>query len=255
MARDYSDLEVAPETRLPEPVQADKIYYEDAPKELVTVKTNAVPSRRICSLRPRIFWIVLFVIILVVAAAAIGGGVGATQAARSRIDNSDKSRIGNDTNSKDTSTSSSRITATARANPPETPTTSPEVGPTQTLYRDCPSSNYTIYRALGSSDYQFRKFCNASFRWSGADLVNAPARSLNECVDMCVAYNVNNQTGIADRKSSICNGVCWRNSIKDPDWPGQCFGSTIQNSSETGFPINMEETICDSAAWLNQRFL
>lgn len=250
MARDHSDLEVAPEANLPEPVQPGKIYYEDAPKE-AAIEINAVPPRQIFGLPPRRFWIILCGIILIVAAAAIGGGVGATQAARSKPNNSDNSTSGNNTNSKDTSTSQP---ATATTNPPATLTTSLQIGPTQTLYRDCPSSNNTIYNALGSSDYQFRKFCNLSFRWSGADLVNTPAKSLNECVNMCVAYNVNNKTAIADRKSTICNAVCWRNDIKDRDWPGQCFGSTVQNSSDTGFPINTEETICDSAAWVNQHF-
>lgn len=247
MAPDYSDLEVAAETSLPEPVQADKIFYQDAPKEVTVAKTDVAPPRRICGLPPKRFWILLCGIILIVAAAAIGGGVGATEAAKSE-------KSGNDTNSKSLSSSSQpTATPTSTTNTPPTLTTSTQIGPTQTLYRDCPSSNNTIFKGLGSNDYQFRKFCNASFHWAGGDVINARAGSLNECINMCAAYNINNASAIADRKSSICNGVCWRNSIKDPDWPGQCFGSTFQNSSDSGFPM-APETICDSAAWINQHF-
>ncbi len=149
------------------------------------------------------------------------------------------------------SSSASSTTATSTTQKPGTLVTSTEVvSPTQTLYRDCPSSNNTVYNAFGSEAYQFRKICGRSFKQPPSNVVNQAVGSLNDCIDLCAAYNVSNKTEIAAGKSSPCNSVCWRNSAKDPDFPGQCFGSTIFNSS-VGFQTR-DEVICDSGAWINQ---
>lgn len=149
------------------------------------------------------------------------------------------------------SDAASSTTPTPTTQEPPTLTTSTEVvGPTQTLYRDCPSSNNTIYNGAGSSLYQFRKICARSFKQPPVNVINQAVGSLNDCIDLCAAYNISNKTEIAAGKSSPCNSVCWRNNAKDPDWPGQCFGSTTFNST-AGFQIR-EEIICDSGAWINQ---
>lgn len=129
--------------------------------------------------------------------------------------------------------------------------TSTETSPTQTLYRDCPSSNDTIYDALSSPTFQFRKTCNGAYKWVKEAVVNKPVASLNDCVDLCASHNKNSAADINAGNASLCNAVCWRNSIHDPDWPGQCFGGTIVNTTDNKLPIT-DEVICDSAAWINQ---
>ncbi|UNI21248.1 hypothetical protein JDV02_007255 [Purpureocillium takamizusanense] len=264
----YSDLEVAPDLTTPEAYHEEKIaHYNNGtlphaelstePHHQHELASSQKPShqRTICGLsRQKAFWLAL-VLAVVVLVAVVGGAVGGTQAARSKDNDSDKTNNNNNTSD----VPSSSTTPTARDQPTKTIlTTTTQANPTQTLYRDCPSSNNTIYNALGSTAYQFRKFCNASFQWSagagGRNVVNQRTSSLNDCIDLCVAFNVKNRTEIAAGTSNACNGVCWRNDIGDPDWPGQCFGATIQNSSEAGFPVT-RETICDSGAWVNQRLL
>ncbi|TWU76962.1 hypothetical protein ED733_007263 [Metarhizium rileyi] len=231
MARPYSDLQVDPEPNLPEVVQEQKIACGDGPDQVV-VFVDPLPSRRICGLPLRRFCIVLSVAIVIFTAAAVGGAVGGTHALTPSI-------------------SSTPIPiASTSSSAPVSFSTSTQFGPTKARFRDCPSSNDTIYKAAGS-DCQFRKLCNFGFRWSGQNVLDTVAASLDDCIELCVAYNENNRSAIDDSKSSLCNGVCWRNSIRDDDRPGQCFGAPIQNSTATGLPVT-RETSCDSAAWINQ---
>ncbi|RCI08835.1 hypothetical protein L249_4639 [Ophiocordyceps polyrhachis-furcata BCC 54312] len=225
MREQFSNLEVLPDTTLPEACRGEQ------PQE------KKARPRRICRLSPRAFLLALCGVVLVAGGAIAGGVVGGTRAAKS--------------NSRDSEPSSTPTSTMAEKKPTQTLI---EVGPTQTLYRDCPSANDTIYRALGSADYQFRKICNAAYYWSTnrKDVVNQRAGSLDDCIDLCAAFNVRNRTEIAAGTSDLCNGVCWRHSISDSDWPGQCFGSTMRNSSDAGFPYS-RDVRCDSAGWINQR--
>ena len=67
----------------------------------------------------------------------------------------------------------------------------------------------------------------------------------------------------------ICQAVCWRNSFTRNDWPGQCFGFPVVNTTSkdaadgvrqvpfsggrTGsFRVNYDDPLCDSAIWTNQ---
>lgn len=131
---------------------------------------------------------------------------------------------------------------------------SKEANPSQTLYRECPFSDNTVYRALKSDSHQFRRVCNASFRQNHDTVVAGRVESLNDCIDMCAAFNLDNKANIRAGRTRVCNSVCWRNSLQDTDFPGMCFGSTLKNISYMGFPIQ-EETRCDSAAWMNEHFL
>ncbi|KAL2850459.1 hypothetical protein BJX68DRAFT_266667 [Aspergillus pseudodeflectus] len=64
---------------------------------------------------------------------------------------------------------------------------------TVVLYRDCPSSNNTLYSVTSDSTatYQFRKACNARVVHEAQfpDLVNQVVASLNECMNLCARYN------------------------------------------------------------------
>ncbi|KAJ3478282.1 hypothetical protein NLG97_g8621 [Lecanicillium saksenae] len=271
MAKDYSDLEVyyGPPSTDPIEAQEEKIVTyvrESAVPKFAIVREEKLPprpersSRTICSFcgvrftRTRIS---ILIVLTLIIAGGVAAGVVASLASAKNSQSRKPSPAGGEASSDAASGASGSSSATTSTAP--TTTTEPPVSlstyievasPTQTLYRDCPSSNNTIYNALGSNVYQFRKICSRSFNQPKANVVNHVAKSLDDCIDLCVAYNIKNRTEIAAGGSSPCNSVCWRNRADDPDWPGQCFGSTIFNST-AGFQIK-DETICDSGAWINQ---
>ncbi|KAM0425758.1 hypothetical protein ACHAPT_009007 [Fusarium lateritium] len=246
MSRDYSDLQVVPDRSYPEVVQFDK----DPANKIIAEQPQATPRRRICGLPPKWFWIALIAVVLITG-AVVGGAVGGTQANKSSNDTPSDSAS---TEPDQATTGSDKSTSEASKASPTTASFSTRtlIGPTQTLYRDCPSADDTIYEALGSSDYKFRKRCNVGITGSPNNVVNIPATSLDDCIDKCASYNEKNKTEIASRQSSICNSVCWRHRVKNDDLPGQCFGTTIQNSTSSGFPVDEDQIECDSGAWINQ---
>jgi len=251
---------------------------------------NSISSqRRICGLVPRAFWIIMAVGILVVIGAAVAGGVGGILASKNnrssesasqtsgnsmgptRTFQSSSGRATESTTSASSarSTSSTALSSSARSTASTTPsrtstvalTTTQVIGPSYTLQRDCPSSNNTIYDiTVGSADMSFRKICENSYLNTLQALgenrgatVNSVASSLDECIGFCAEYNVRNASGIASAQNFVCNAVCWRNGLDDDDFPGQCFGFTTQNSSNSF--VLRDEVKCDSAAWINQRIL
>jgi hypothetical protein len=214
----------------------------------------------------------------IVVAAAVGGAVGGTLASKSsrnggRATNADgpqselHSATATPTSSTQTPASAllSTITPTPTTTPPASAqstadvTTTSVVGPSRTLLRDCPSANDTLYDVThGDNTMSFRKECSIAFvnDGGGNTFKGTVVNSLNECIDLCAAYNINNKTQIADGSSRICNSVCWRNTFeKINDLPGgMCFGFTSQNSSGTFTYKLPAETRCDSAALINQAF-
>lgn len=80
-------------------------------------------------------------------------------------------------------------------------------------------------------------------RYRTGNTINMPTISLNECIDLCAAWNANSGT-------PPCQTVCWRNSFLGDDHPGVCFGFQTTNTS-TDFPIEPDAPICDSAVWIN----
>ncbi|OAR02267.1 hypothetical protein LLEC1_03539 [Akanthomyces lecanii] len=263
MAPGYSDLEVyhGPPSTAPIEFQEEKIVTrvtnDSKNRSPSDVAGSKLPSRRaVCTLcgvpftRTRV--IILFIVLLVLVGGIVAGvvaGVVVSRNSHTRESSSSGEVVASSSSSQSSSTSSTTPTPSTQE-PVRLVTSTESVSPTQTLYRDCPSSNNTIYNAVGSSTYQFRKICGRSFKQPPVNVVNQAVASLNDCIDLCAAFNVNNKTEIAAGKSSPCNSVCWRNSASDPDFPGQCFGSTIFNST-AGFQTR-DEVICDSGAWINQ---
>lgn len=221
-----------------------------------TRQVEQQPTRQavICGIpRKKFCLLALIAVALIIIAAVVGGVVGATQGSKAKTppppsqttDPSQATKASSSTSPSGSLTSATRTTLSSAAK------TSTEISPTQTLYRDCPSSNDTIYDALSSPTFQFRKTCSGAYKWVKQAVVNKPAASLNDCVDLCASHNKNSAADINTGNASLCNAVCWRNSIHDPDWPGQCFGGTIVNTTDNQLPIT-DEVICDSAAWINQ---
>ncbi|KUJ11646.1 uncharacterized protein LY89DRAFT_710127 [Mollisia scopiformis] len=197
------------------------------------------------------FWILAGVIGIVVVAAAVGGGVGGSLGSKS-------------TNTKNAaSTSTAQIASTSSSSTPSSLSSSTSTiplststitggSPEYTLLSDCPSSNNTFYTVNVGQEMSFRKICGAAYlnAINGGDVVNVRTLSLDDCIVECATYNFQNKTAIAAGNNNVCNSVCWRNTFTNDDFPGQCFGFTTQNSSSTFVVQN--ETICDSAAWIDQ---
>lgn len=192
------------------------------------------PRKRICGLSVRMFWIALSVAAVVIVGGAVGGGVAASRiSARAQSESTSTSSttspasltsstsLATSTTSLDTSTVSSEI-ATQSATPttPQTTasiTTSSIVGQSQTLYRDCPSSDGTVYDVtLGDDTYMFRKYCNIVLVSLGYDnVVTGTTTDLKACIDKCAIYNYQNPGGISS------NGTAWYVSpllVIPPSW-------------------------------------
>ena len=226
---------------------------------------NAPPrdSKRICGLASRTFWVVAGVIGFVVIAAAVGAGVGGALASKSTSTKSTSSTSsfqsagstpGASAISSSPSSSSSSTTSTVALSTSTITGGSPEY----TLLSDCPSSNNTLYTVNVGQNMSFRKVCGASYLNSiqsagGGTVVNLRTLSLDDCIGECATYNFKNSSAIVAGQNLVCNAVCWRNTFTNGDeFPGQCFGYTTANFS-SNFAVKTE-TICDSAAWIDQHF-
>jgi hypothetical protein len=261
----HSDLEVVPKAEAPE---AQKYaYYAPDPSPAPYTDTHKVAyhtnvheleqGRTICGLQKRTFCIVA--IVAMIAVVAVGGAVGGALATKSSSKNADAKDA---TAARPSPQSEAPISITPTPTSAEsstTITTTSIVGPSSTIFRDCPSSNGSLYDVtLGDTKMSFRKACEISYvNSNGIDSAyGKPVKSLNECIDLCAAFNINNRTQIAAGTSRICNAVCWRNTFdKINDWTGgMCFGFTSQNSSGMFRYKLPAETRCDSAALINQAY-
>lgn len=264
MSHGYSDLQVVPEQSSLEPALAEKQLAthqstEKAARYIPEYQNIGFSNRHICGLRRRTFWIVLAAASVIVIGAAVGGGVGGALSNRSSA--SATASVSTTTSSALAPASSGdspsylSTTPTTTMPPSQSITTTTLANPTETLLRDCPSSNNSIYDVtFGADQLRFRKMCSVKLAGGGNNVVNTPTTSLDHCIDLCAAYNNANRTEIASGSSRACNTVCWRNSLSS-DWPGQCFGFQTLNSSTGGFSIDTEGTECDSAGWINQEIL
>jgi hypothetical protein len=83
-----------------------------------------------------------------------------------------------------------------------------------------------------------------------ATYVNQATSNLNDCINLCAAYNEINVT--KSTASKVCSSVCWRNGFVNDDWPGQCFGYAGNNDSYSGGYNLQADVTCDSAIWINE---
>ncbi|CAO2654057.1 Nn.00g107900.m01.CDS01 [Neocucurbitaria sp. VM-36] len=244
----------------PEPIPAQ--HYSDDTNKIAyqSAADEHAQSRTICGLRKRTFWIIVIVAILVVA-ASVGGGVGGALSSRSSGSSSNSNSVSQSQSS--AALDASTTPTPTSAEPSTSISTTQVVGPTTTLLRDCPSSNNSVYSTtFGSTTMQFRKACELSFlNANGIDsVVNKQLTSLDDCINACATYNIQNRTRIAQGTDRICNSVCWRNTFNkiNDQAGGQCFGFTTQNNTQDGQSTwrfrSPPETRCDSAALINQDY-
>jgi hypothetical protein len=238
------------------PTYSDKIYQGE---EQYVENEQPRSRRRICGLKAKTFYMVAAIIAIVIIAAAVGGGVGGSLAGKNN--NATPADVSTSTSLQSSSTSSSTPLSSALTTSSPTATTSEisittstAIGPSETLLIDCPSSNNTFYNPPSSTGL-WRKLCSSSYLNSNG--INAwvntgGVTSLNDCIALATSYNLVNATEIASGSSNIANAVCFRATITNDDFPGQCFGYTTTNSS--GNFVTTGDTRCDSAALINQSF-
>lgn len=221
----HSDLEVVPQSEnvdtqkypyySPEPILAHPNVASDTHKEAYQADVHEqkhTQAKTICGLRKKIFWILLVAAIVIVA-GAVGGGVGGALASRSSSNKSTGAAVS--TSSSIVASSSTTPTPTS-SQTSTTITTTSVIGPSSTILRDCPSSNNSIYSVTtGATVMQFRKACELSYQNANgfAFSVARVVQSLDDCINICAAYNINNQTQIQAGTDRICNAVCWRNTF------------------------------------------
>jgi hypothetical protein len=234
-------------------LDTQKVSYNASEPE--NIHANGFPAtakqRRIWGLPSRTFFIVTAIIIIVVIIAVIGGGVGGGLSSK-KSSNQDMAHSTN------TNTIFSGSTATPTTGKVSITTTKVML-PTKTLLRDCPSSNNSEYHPTASTPEKpmtFFKVCLRTWENSlgpGVNAVNTPATSLNDCINLCAAYNIANQTQITNGTGNVCNSVCWRwGAPADTYWPGQCYG--FMTSNTTGAFNEVEDGWCDGARWTDQSF-
>lgn len=223
-----------------------KPEYEDLPKQR--------PTLRFCGLEvgKRSVYGLLILLLVLIVAAAVGGGVGGALGSQ---------------NDKSSNNAPADSSATANSTSPATPTSSMPITTTtiiyqsETEYRDCPSSNNSIYSVSQEGDAEpslWRKLCSHVLlgptapdeaNYAGV-YVNSPTNSLNDCIDLCAKQNTINASSIASNTMQPCNAVCWRNGAPGDIYPFHCYGFLYTNESNAFRSSN--DTLCDTAAWINQ---
>jgi hypothetical protein len=248
--------------KTPDLISVQPHYHDDTnkiPTESILHEKAEKRSGKICGLQRRIFWIAIIIAVIIVA-ATVGGAVGGVLASKSTSSGKASSvpEVSNVPSASVSGSPTSSPTATT-GNPSITKTEI--VGPTATIQRDCPFSNNTIYSVQnGSTTQQFRKTCNNTYiAVKGSNSVFTVVDSLDACLDLCAAHNIESAAQIAAGKAQTCNAVCWRNTFdKVNDWEGgRCFGFLSQNVTSGGasaFSLKSPpESRCDSAALIDQQ--
>ncbi|KAG6357059.1 hypothetical protein INS49_014936 [Diaporthe citri] len=239
----------------------EKDLPEAVPPE--AVPPEAGTRKRLWGLASRTSWILFSIAAVVIVGAAVGVGVGVSISNRSQ--STESSSASPAFSSTTTPTSLGVVSTSLSSSASDAPTitsaqsttsvtTTDVVGPSSTLYRDCPSSDKTLHDVtFGNDTYVFRKFCSTvlvSIRGENDNLVSTPSTNLNSCINECAKYNYKSASEIASGKSDACNTVCWWNNF-NTQYPGQCWGFTTQNSSAGEFQFETQ-LICDSAGWINE---
>lgn len=277
MSDTYSDLQVVPPSDFsglqPHLAETDlraaesdtyKIHDVDSYKIYDPVRQDAEPpsslkNRRFCGLGPRKMFTIATVLGILFIIGGIGGGIGGTALSKNRRTSPAPLSSSGPADTPNTIHSENRtIIRTAQVTTtPTTTSTTPSlttiriVGPSTTLFRDCPSSNNTTYDVvIGSSKKQsFRKLYGLAFARGnnmGQNVVNRATQSLNDCIHECATYNSQNAT--QGQEGKTCDFVCWRNGLDGDDFPGQCFGFPAHNSATED--VIQQQAKCDSGMWL-----
>lgn len=230
------------------------VVLDDAQPEM---QYRTQKQHRICGIRPWLFYTLTAIAMVVVIAAAVAGGVVGSQTHSSTTAQTTTAQASTQSQSSTLTTSSPTSTVSSSVSSPSavSVTTSALPGPSGvTLLRDCPSSNQTIYPFGGSSDPMlFRKYCNiCAYNANNIDnSLKQITNSLDECIDLCASFNIQNQTQIQAGDVRVCNSVCWRWDITDAQ-VGLCFGYTTRNLSGT-FSLDYNSN-SDAAVWINESF-
>ena len=212
----YSDLpEPVPHSDLPETIarrptwQVEKerwlpahhgLSYEE--KEALQNQQNSKSAqpkdgtsrRRRCGLVPCAFWTLIAAVVVVIVVAAVAGGIVGSQSQKNEKtasagaaadDPPPNTNTGNTPPSTKTGNTATSGSATPTSSSDISLTTQTLYSGSRTLYRDCPSSNNTVYSyGSSTSPMLFRKWCGmACWNINGwAAMVNQDTDSLDDCM-------------------------------------------------------------------------
>lgn len=203
------DLEVVPTPNEPQfhptPEPDEKTPY-NSPE-------NPPARRRICGVRPLIFWILILVIVLILA-AALGAGLGAGLSKKNSNDEAADSGISTTTiPENDDPESTSRPTASAA----HTTSTSTPSGDDVS----CPANDSLVYTPpshtssstayfLNSTTLTYTIHCNKTYFQSSdiSDVQYIPNSNLSSCIQACSVYNIQWPDGGGEYGFyNLCSGI------------------------------------------------
>lgn len=201
-------------------------------------------KKRICGLASRTFWILLAVTLVVILGAAIGIGVGVGVSISNRSQSAEGSSAADTSPTTTTTTtptspgvasttagslsSSTSQTPTTTSAESTSVTTTEVVGPSSTLFRDCPSSDETMHEVTyGNDTYMFRKFCNTVLLTNGVLDVGATIKGdLDSCINECARHNYQKSSEIESGETDKWYVVSWRHP------PRPIFSSFLEQRSK-----------------------
>jgi len=208
-------LQVAPQTAekaskpLPEALLRDETAYVASRQEGETSGGMTKPTRRICGLSPRLFWVIIAVALVVAIVAGVVGGVVGSKAKKSRRNGAHTSPGHTGVSGTSATPSGALTTITEIASFADQPgtktvvttltTTIPSVlppgfstktlsGPLPTGRSECPNANETIYNFHKGFGQTFKKYCNSTTPLAPYGSHNTQP-TMNDCIDACAADN------------------------------------------------------------------
>ncbi len=190
------------------------------------------PSRKL-GLPTPYFWLLIILATILAIGISVGGALGgilskknhasspssATISASTPISTSISVATGGITPASATPVTKISVTPTSVTSATSSTTTSPSL----TLSRDCPGSNGTIFTASYSPPQTYIKHCSWIYDskfYTEGNAFSHDASTLDQCIELCAAYNILNATG----PLGYCTTVGWRTDLTQ-EFGGMCFGN------------------------------
>ncbi|KAJ5931343.1 hypothetical protein N7516_005832 [Penicillium verrucosum] len=217
------------------PVSVPEMPWPSIPDDGLVKADGPKDAKRICGMRPIVFWPLLVVAILIVVIAAVGGGIGGSYLAN-------RGKSSDPTTSESTTDSSMPVTSSISDAETSTATTASKTssaavtsGTSGIASNPCPAQNLTTI--TGSDESIFTLLCAVDWP-SGiktaygngrvGDLTRFTEYTLKSCVSQCVKWNTEN--------GEKCKGVTYSANLTasyDGGQEGNCF---LKNSVGSYFP-------------------
>lgn len=268
LPKGYDGLEVRVEQEKEVPITRGGLYHVSGPERPWTSIPNdglskaddPKDAKRVCGVRPNVFWLLLVIAVLIVVIAAVGGGIGGSYLANRGKDSSDSTTSGSNTTSamfivtrtsdggsfttisdpsddhtRSITTTSSHLETSTVTTASKTSSAAVTSGTSGIASNPCPGQNLTT--VTGTDGSIFTLLCAVDWP-SGiktaygngrvGDLTRFTEYTLESCISQCVEWNTEN-----DEK---CKGVTYSANLTasyDGGQDGNCF---LKNSVGRYYP-------------------